>query len=389
MSNRSAYSTFLRNYYLASSLYDFVFAYAVYNLLFSLRGMSILEISMLLSWWAAMALVLEIPSGALADRWSRKRMLVIAPLFKSLCFITWFFADASFYLFALGFFFWALGSSFVSGTTESLLYDTLKNHQQTHNYEKVLGRKKFYYHIALAVSILLGGLIAEFDIEWAILLSVVPLLLSSLFASRLTDAPRTESHGTVNYLDYIRIAWQEVKSTPVLKYLFIYSVGVFILAALEEYDQLYYKLVNLPLYGFGIAGLIWSLTSAISSFYAHKLKDQNWCYYVIPFVSFVLLVLVARYPSVPMIGVLFAAYFIAAPLNILVGSRIQHNIRSVSRATVTSAHAFACTLFGLLALLGFGVIGRVWNLQAIYYATAWLLLGVAVLTLLSIRRITR
>lgn len=102
------YKLFLRNYLLSSSLYDFIFAYAIYNVLFNIRGLSVFQISILLAWWALTAMLFEIPSGALADYWSRKKMLVIAPLIKSLCFITWFFADGNFYLYGLGFYSGAL-----------------------------------------------------------------------------------------------------------------------------------------------------------------------------------------------------------------------------------------------------------------------------------------
>jgi MFS family permease len=119
-----SYKSFLRNYYLTSFFYDFIFAYAIYNVLFNIRGLTVFQISLLLSWWALVAMLLEIPIGALADYWSRKKMLTIAPMVKSVCFVIWFFAKGNFYLYALGFVFWALGSSLVSGTTQALLYDT-------------------------------------------------------------------------------------------------------------------------------------------------------------------------------------------------------------------------------------------------------------------------
>lgn len=133
-----SYKFFLRNYYLTSFFYDFVFAYAIYNVLFNTRGLSVFQISLLLTWWAAIAMLLEIPTGALADYWSRKKMLTIAPVLKSLCFLVWFFANGNFYLYGLGFVFWALGSSLVSGTTEALLYDTVVYAGKKDEYEKVL-----------------------------------------------------------------------------------------------------------------------------------------------------------------------------------------------------------------------------------------------------------
>ncbi len=140
------YRSFLRNYLLTEFFYDFIFAYAIYTVLFKLRGLSVFQIALLLWGWGIMALLFEIPTGALADSWSRRKMMALAPLIKALCFVAWFFAHGNFYLYLLGFGLWALGSSFVSGTTESLLYDGMVHFDRTDDYEKAIGRKGFLFH---------------------------------------------------------------------------------------------------------------------------------------------------------------------------------------------------------------------------------------------------
>jgi hypothetical protein len=75
-----------------------------------------------------------------------------------------------------------------------------------------------------------------------------------------------------------------------------------------------------------------------------------------------------------MIGLLLAAYFLTTPLRVLIESRIQHNIQSISRATITSVIAFITALFGILFTSIFGLISLIWNLQSIYTATAIILI---------------
>ena len=273
------YKSFLRNYYLSSSLYDFVFAYAIYNVLFNIRGLSVFEISLLLSWWALTSVILEIPSGALADYWSRKKMLVIAPIIKSLCFVVWFFANGDFYLYALGFLFWSIGSSLVSGTTEALLYDELTGFDKKEEYEKALGKKKFYFHIALAVSTISGGFIAHYSIDWALIFSVIPLLLSAFFAMLIKETPKAKSTEEIHYLDHIKSAYKEIKQNKILLYFFAYAVGISIFGGIEEFDQLYYQLAGLPIFAFGIVGFIWSAFNSIGSYFAHRLKNTHLIYY--------------------------------------------------------------------------------------------------------------
>jgi len=368
------YKSFIRNYLLSSSLYDFVFAYAIYNVFLSIRGFSVFEISILLVWWSLAAILLEIPSGVLADYWSRKKMLVIAPLIKSLCFIIWLLADGNFYLYGLGFLFWAIGSSLVSGTTEALLYDELVAFKKKDEYEKVLGQKKFYFHIALAISIITGGFIAHYNLDWALIFSVIPLLMSAFFALLIKETPKTKSTEEVHYLEYIKLAYREVKSNKVLLILLVYSLGISIFGNIAEFNQLYYQLSGLPIFTFGLIGFLWSILNSVGAYYAHKFKNATWIFYAFPFVTIILLFFVGLKPSIPMIGLLLLSYFITSPLRILINSKIQHNIKSVGRATVTSVNALLINLFGVFLIPIFGVISKIWNLQTIYISTSIFLL---------------
>jgi MFS family permease len=367
----SLYKKFLRNYYLTGFFDDFVFAYAIYNFFFKFNKLSIFQISLLLGWWTLNTLILEIPTGALADRWSRKKMLVLAPIFKSGCFLIWFFANGDFYLYALGFTFWAASESLVSGTTQALLYDHLKYFNRSKEYEKILGKKAFYSHVALAISLISGGFIAAYSLDLTIILSIIPLLLSALFAALIEEVLKQKSTEEIRYLEYIKIAFKEIKTNKILPYLFAYYNIIFItFGLLDEFDQLYFDLVKLPIFAFGIAGFMRSSFSAIGSYYAYLLKDKTWIYYLFPFLCAICLAIVASLPSVYIIILLFISFLLAAPLHVLMESKIQHNIKSISRATVTSINAFFLNLLGVLLAPIFGLISKIWNLQAIYLTVA-------------------
>jgi MFS family permease len=357
---------FLRNYYLTSFFYKFIFSYAIYSVFFYIHGLSVFQISLLMSWEALVIVLLEIPTGALADSWSRRKMLIIAPLFKSLCLVILFCAQGNFYLYATGLFFSALGSSFVSGTTEALLYDTLTYAGNKDNYEKVLGKNKSYQWIAISFATISGGFIAGYKLDWAVAFSVVPLVLSALFAFRLKEVPKVETTGEVHYLEYIKIAYSELKTNRVLLYSMAYLLALSVFGSIGDFDQLYYQLVKLPIFAFGIAGFLGSASSAIGTYYVYRLKKFAPCFYLLPFISGILLVFVASYPSIPMIIVLLASYTISSSLTVLIESNIQHSISSVSRATITSASKLGTNIFFVLLAPMFGLIAKVWNLQAIY-----------------------
>jgi MFS family permease len=372
------YRRFLRCYYLTTVCYDFVFAYAIYTVFFSIRGLTVFQIGLLLSWWTLTSIVLEIPTGALADCWSRRKMLALAPLVKGLCFLTWFLAGGSFYLFALGFLLWSVGGTLSSGTSEALLYDTLVHYGKTADYEKALGRRQFYFYIGLAVAGISGGLIASYRMDWAVLLSVIPLLLSAVFALLIDEAPRTESTGEVRYLQHIRLALGEMKSNKTLLRLVIYLLGISVLWDLEEFDQLYYRLAALPIWAFGIVSFVGSSLNALGAGVAYRMKHRAFVMYALPFASAVLLVLVSRFPCIPGIGLLLLCYFAIVPVEVLIESRVQHSIIGISRATVTSATTLLTGLFGVGVPVMLGLMARAWGLPAIYFASAIQLLALSV-----------
>jgi MFS family permease len=371
----AAFRRFLKCYYLTHFWYDFIFAYAIYTLYFSLRGMSVFAISLLITWWAFAALVAEVPTGALADSWSRRKMMVLAPLVKSLCFVTWYFARGSFYLFAFGFLLWAIGGAFRSGTSEALLYDTLVAHGKREDYARILGKRKLYFHLGLAIATLTGGFIASYRVDWAILLSVLPLLLSAIYASRLEDAPKIESTEEIHYLQHLRLALKELKSNHVLLYLTLYLWGASVFGGTEEFDQLYWRLAGLPIFAFGIVSFVWSTLDGVGSFLAYRLQTRGFVFSALPLASALLLVLAFRFPSLLGIGLILLACALTTPVRVLAESRVQHAITGVSRATVTSALEMLLEIPPLS--LVFGLVARAWGVPAIYLTSALLLLAVA------------
>lgn len=87
-----------------------------------------------------------------------------------------------------------IGSSLISGSEEALLYDTLKQYNKPQEYEKITGRKKFYTNIGQAIAALMGGFMAEYSLDFAIVFSIVPLIISAWFASQLREPPHKDEH---------------------------------------------------------------------------------------------------------------------------------------------------------------------------------------------------
>ena len=308
---KSPYTTFLRNFYLFRFFTDFAFVYAVYILHFKLKGLSVLEISLLLAFWCGFVILFEVPTGALADRWSRKHMLSLGMLFKAIGFGVWYFADG-FWLFALGFLFWGLQETFCSGTQEALLFDNLKAYGRESDYEKIAGKGHFYSRIAAALSVILGGFIASFNFGLVIVLSSVFMLIAMIPTILLCEVRYEEDIHEGKYMHLIRDAFGRSKNDMIIKRLFLYTaVIVAVVGVLDEYEQLLFNRVGLPVAFFGVMIVFRMGLEAVGTRLAYKFpkySPNQYGIYVLAILSGVLLICAVSFRTILMLPI-FALVF--------------------------------------------------------------------------------
>ena len=112
--------------------------YEFYALLFADNGLSDAQISALFAVWSVVGLLAEVPTGALADRFSPRLALMAAGLLQAAGYAVWLLLPG-FAGYAAGFVLWGIGGSLVSGSFEALLYDGLVEHGSADQFARVLG----------------------------------------------------------------------------------------------------------------------------------------------------------------------------------------------------------------------------------------------------------
>lgn len=113
--------------------------YPLYGLLFSDTGMSDGQIASLLVFWSLVAIVAEVPTGGLADRFSRRGALVASGVLQGAGYALWV-TLPGYSGFAAGFLLWGVGGTFASGALEALVYDALTAAGACEQYALVYGR---------------------------------------------------------------------------------------------------------------------------------------------------------------------------------------------------------------------------------------------------------
>lgn len=353
---------FLGVYYAYVFLFDFILAYAFYTALFELEGLSIAEIGMLLAFWSATAIVLEMPSGALSDHFDRRWLLVAAPLIKALTFLFWIFAAGNFWIYVLGFLFWSLAQALQSGSREALLYERMAHEGREAEFDKVLGRDNAAEELGIGFGALSGGLVAYYSFDLGLWLSIPPLLLGSMLALCLHDVRRHEggdgsTETPAGYFSHFVDTVNEFRHHADLRFVTTYiAVGLVIFQLIEEFDQLYYLAVSLPVWAWGIAAAAVEFIYAGASNFAHRLGGRPNLAWLLPLIGGALLVVSSIGTTPWFVLVLCAAYVVMAPLNVLAETRFQRVMEGKSRATTTSALVMAENVSGIVGTLAFGLL---------------------------------
>ena len=255
-------------------LFNARFYYPVMAILFLDLGLSLSQYALLNVAWAAAIVLLEVPSGAMADLVGRKRLVVFAAVLMVCEMAVFSFTPTGnitllFGLFLLNRVISGAAEASASGADEALVYDSLKAAGRESEWPRVLERLARWQSGGFFVAMILGaavydpGLVtraAHFigspftftkadTVRWPVYLTLATSLVTVFAALRLHEN-RAESHSTVS----AGAAFREVLAAG--RWIWASPLALFVLAATVCNDSFirlfltigsqYYRLIQLP-----------------------------------------------------------------------------------------------------------------------------------------------
>ncbi|WP_395741078.1 MFS transporter [Prosthecobacter sp.] len=147
-------------------LFNCRFYYPVFTILFLDLGLSIGEFAALNVVWALTSVVLEVPSGALADRYGRRPLVVAAGVLMVLemavlCLMQPGHHDLVFWLFVVNRVLSGAAEASASGADEALAYDSLPEAERTVLWPQVMARLSRGMALGFVVSSILGSVLYD------------------------------------------------------------------------------------------------------------------------------------------------------------------------------------------------------------------------------------
>jgi len=309
------------------------------------KGLSLTQVGLLEGVAWTITAFLEVPTGAIADRWGRKASIAVgASLYGLAMFLI--LAEALSPAFLLGYALWNSSTAFVSGADSALLYDSLKADGRAAQAAKQSGRYAAINQASQGIASLVGAAIATIDINLCFSICGFLALAAAALVLTIHEPPRTTEDGE-EYLGY----WRNLKTAvriaarrPVVRALVLLSATIATVPLVVYYVLLqpYSVGVGLPLAALGIVVIGVQLSTVVASWLAHRTEDHVRLASVVAVALVVFIAataLLAALPSIPSLALMLAVALVPALLSPLLSARLNHLIPSGQRATILSLGA--------------------------------------------------
>ncbi|MBN2135126.1 MAG: MFS transporter [Acidobacteria bacterium] len=344
---------------------DFMLIYPFYMLMFEERGISAIGISMLLVVWAVTSILMEIPSGALADKYSRKWVIVWGQAVRFVGYGFWLFMP-NFVGFIIGFIAWGLKESITSGTFEALLYDELKNLDKESEFTKILGRVKAIVFTAIFLASVLAAIVIDAGYKIVLLASIASAVLSCFFMAIL---PETRRYRAEDHPSFIMIFKQgvsyAVKKKKVLIIISFLAIIFGLAGSFEEFWPLLGNEIGLSKESIAIMFGIIALPMAFGSTIAHRFEKVKTSHVYLANLLAGFLVLIGTLTLKKWIIILIAFFFLVhQTVYTVMQGKLQRMIPSRIRATVSSMNGFFSGGLASILFIIFGYIADVLSYRA-------------------------
>ncbi len=338
-------------------------------------GFDAAAIGVMAAAYAAVVPIVEIPSGVLADRWSRRGVLMIASMALSASALIGGVSTgiASYICSAL-----LLGGYFAmySGTMEAIVYDTvLEETGSSDDFERRIGRIRVLESISLVASSLLGGALAELTgTRPTYFVTAVFVLLSVLVYSRFAEPLLHRASAPPSLRSQLASTFAAITGRRrMLPIVTLAALSAVVLQLIFEFGPLWLVALAVPaiFYGPHWAGLVSAL--GLGGALSGRIRlDRPLTASLVGVSMTAAAVLLTATSS---ILVVTAAQIVLAILMVATGihiTRLLHDeIPSAVRAGVASGVSAASWIVFLPIALGFGLISAA---QGVHTA-GWLLVG--------------
>jgi MFS family permease len=351
----SAYGGNVWRLLLFTSLMNFLVWLPIWVVFFQGKGLSLSQIGLFEACAWLIAAAVEVPTGAIADRWGRKVSMAIgAGLYALAMFLV--LADVLSPFFLIGYALWNTSSAFIGGADAAFLYDSLKADGRTSEAAKRSGRSLGVQQAAQGVGAVLGAWIATIDITMCFTIAGLCGLAAAAIALSFKEPPRLlQGETQLGYRQNIVAALKIASDRPVVRWLVVLGALLPLIPLTTYYVLLqpYAIGVGVPVVWLGAIVLAVQLATFVASSLTHRTQGRVSLPTLVAAGIVVVIAagaLLGSFPSIPALGLVALVALVPAVLQPLLSSRLNDLIPSTQRATILSLNGLVSEL-GLVATM--------------------------------------
>lgn len=335
-------------------------AYVIERLYWEERGMTIQMVVYTEIIFALTIVLLEVPTGVIADKWGRKKMLVLSALLGCCEFLILIVAT-EFWHFALVVFLAGISRSASSGSENALLYDTLRQQGKASQFEKLLGRLNACDLLSAILAALCGSLLAgKFGLELNYWLSLVSSGIALMLAFLLIEPPMG-GEGTeeaIPFKTYVTASLRFFRGNPNVSLVMLSGmVTGASMSYIEEFWQLYASRLGTPVYFFGILSSVIMLLQLPGNLMAYallrRISYRKLIVLITAIITIGFLCASISHNFIGLAAMLIICLF-SGVMQPLASGYLHHRIDSNMRATIDSFQSLGENVLSTFAGLGFG-----------------------------------
>ena len=333
--------------------------HGIWMLYLASKGLSLFEIGLLEGVFHVTSMLMETPTGAVADIFGRKTSRIVGTVLAAVSGGVMI-ISTGFWGFAAGFIVSAISYNFESGANEALVYDSLLVEKKESIYMKIAGRTEVVFQATGIAALIIGGAVGGIKFEWAyylaIILSVVSLFTGLFFKEPPVQHEVTKAGFFKAMKNQYTGSFHAVKSSGRLLYLILFTSLLCSSVTLTFfYMQLSWENAGLSVLNIGIYLAASSLAAAAGAMLAARLEKKLGEAKILKTAPFIVAAGIALMYFTGWALVPFCVInFVEAVIFVATRDYINKSITSDRRATVLS---FESLMFSLVMILTFPLFG--------------------------------
>lgn len=213
--------------------------------------------------------IFEVPTGIWSDRVGRRGTIVLGSWARVMGFVLYAIGLSYWWLVA-GAIFEGLSRSFYSGNNDAFLHDTLADDGLESEYDEYLGKTSSTEQMAMGISALLGGVIANFSFNYLLWLSVISQIGMLLISYQFLE-PKLRTKSEVNIYSHIKEAIKLFIQNRKLRLLSIISIWSYSIGEMRWEFSSAFTATVWPIWAVGIARTLPSFGASLSFFFSGKI----------------------------------------------------------------------------------------------------------------------